>query len=99
MAGTEAGLEPDRPVTREELAAILYRYAGLCGLDMESRGELDAFADGGTVSPWAREAVAWAVDAGLLAGNGDGTLSPGGQTTRAEGAAMLRQMVALLVRG
>ena len=99
MAGTEEGLEPDRPVTREELAVILYRYAGLCGLDTEGRGELDAFADGGTVSPWAREAVAWAVDAGLLAGNGDGTLSPGGQTTRAEGAAMLRQMVALLVRG
>lgn len=98
MAGTERGFEPDSPVTREQIAAILYQYARLAGLDTAPRGDVDAFTDGASVSPWAEEAVSWALGSGLLAGSGDGTLSPGGQATRGEAAAMLRQLVALLVR-
>ena len=98
MAGTERGFEPDSPVTREQIAAILYQYARLAGLDTAPRGDVDAFTDGASVSPWAEEAVSWALGSGLLAGSGDGTLTAGGQATRGEAAAMLRQLVALLVR-
>ena len=98
MAGTERGFEPDSPVTREQIAVILYQYARLAGLDTGPRGDVDAFTDGASVSPWAEEAVSWALGSGLLAGSGDGTLTPGGQATRGEAAAMLRQLVALLVR-
>lgn len=76
-------------VTREELATILYRFASAQGWVGETTGALTGFSDGDTTSEWATEALAWAVSVGLLQGNDDGTLNPGGNATRAEIATIL----------
>ena len=53
---------PDDPATREQLAAILFRFAAYLGLDTDGRGELSAFSDGDEASGYARDALSWAVD-------------------------------------
>lgn len=81
---------PNDKLTREQIAAVLYRYAvfkGAAGAEAAD-ADLSQFADFGQVSGWAQDAVRWAVGAGLL--NGDnGSLKPQGNATRAEIAAML----------
>ena len=85
------------PVTREQIAAILYRYADSRRANMTGAADLSAFPDGETVSDWAAPAVAWAVNAGFISGKGqtDGTvlLAPQGQGSRAEVASMLMRFV------
>lgn len=98
VAGTGSGFEPDEAVTREQIAVILYQYAHAMGLDIAIRARLDEYRDGGTTSDWAEEAMSWAVGAGLFSGNGDGTLNPGGSAARAEVAAIMRQLIGLLVK-
>ena len=88
---------PQDPVTREQLALMLYQYAQMLGMDTQGRGALSRFTDGGQVAPWAVDAVAWALDAGLLSGRPDGKLDPAGIATRAEAAVMLRQVVARML--
>ena len=68
---------PNDPVTREQLAAILYRYAQYRGLDVSQTGSIGGFADNSSVSGYARTAMAWANGAGLISGMGDNTLAPG----------------------
>jgi hypothetical protein len=85
-------------VTRQQLATILYRYAGLQGLDLTASGDLSGFTDGGETASWASDAMQWAVGAGILGGNGDGTLDPTGTASRAEVAIMFRRLVALMVK-
>ena len=80
---------PDDDVTREQLAAILYRYAQYSGLDVSARGSLSSFTDGGSASSWAQEALSWALGSGLLSGTGDGLLSPQGTATRGQVAVIL----------
>ena len=80
---------PDDTVTREQLAAILYRYAGNKGYDLSAKGDLNAFTDGGKTSSWAAEAMEWAVGAKLLSGKGGSVLDPAGTATRAEVAQIL----------
>ena len=77
---------------------MLFRYAETLDMVTSGRDTLTSFTDSGSVSAWAREAVAWAVDSGILSGHPDGTLAPGGTATRAEAAVMLRQLVALMLR-
>ncbi|MCQ5130613.1 S-layer homology domain-containing protein [Butyricicoccus faecihominis] len=84
---------PNDPVTREQLAAILYRYAQVKGQDTAMAGDLSGFAD--QPSGWASEPVRWAVGAGLLSGKGGGVLDPTGNATRAETAAMLMRYLEL----
>ena len=88
---------PDDPVTREQLALMLYRYAQNLGLSTAGRDTLRSFYDSWTISPWAEDAMAWAVDSGILSGRPGGLLDPSGLTTRAEAAVMLRQLVALML--
>lgn len=76
---------PEDAVTREQLAAMLYRYAGT----PEPTGSLDGFNDKDAVSDYAADALCWAVDEGLLTGKGGGWLNPAGTATRAEMAAIL----------
>ena len=80
---------PDDTVTREQLAAILYRYAESKGYDLSAKGDLNAFTDGGKTSSWAAEAMEWAVGAKLLSGKGGSVLDPAGTATRAEVAQIL----------
>ena len=93
---SEHTFAPDSPVTREQMAAMLYRYAtryaGLSGAEL---GDLTAFADVSSISSWARESVEWVVGCGIMEGSNQ-RLNPGGNATRAEVAAMLQRFSKLL---
>lgn len=90
--GISDGTSPGSPVTRQQLAALLYRYAVLYGYDV-SVGEntnILSFTDVGQLSEYAIPAMQWAVGAGIINGTGDGsTLTPQGDSTRAQLAVML----------
>lgn len=89
VEGFEDGsFQPDAAITREQLAAVLYRYATWKGADTSASGELTDFADAASVSSWAQAAMKWAVGAGILSGSAAG-LEPQGTATRAQAAAML----------
>lgn len=90
--GVSDGKNPDGYITREQLASMLYRYAGRPGV---TDGEL-RFSDAGAISGYALEAMRWAVENGILSGYGDGTLAPGGKATRAQTAAILMRYVDFL---
>lgn len=80
---------PDSSITREQLALMLYQYAWNMGYDLTADADLSVYADGGAVSPWAQEAMGWAVAQGLMGGTGGDMLSPGNTATRAQIAVML----------
>ena len=83
---------PDDPITREQLAVMLHRYAQHQGYDV-SIGEntnILSYADAFTVSEYAVAALQWACGAGIISGTGDGsTLTPQGEATRAQAATVL----------
>ena len=81
---------PNDPLTREQLALILYGYAQMRGYNTTQSGtSIQKFTDYGSISAWALEAMDWAVNAGLLSGKGNGVLDPTGTATRAEVAQIL----------
>ena len=82
---------PQDPVTREQLAALLFRFAGAQGFDTAPRADLSPYWDSLQVGSYAREAMAWAVEMGLLTGRTQTTLVPGGTATRAETAVLLER--------
>lgn len=80
---------PEDTITREQMAAILYKYAQYKGRDTSKQADLSVYTDQGQVSTYARNAVSWAVAQGLISGTAPGVLSPGGSTTRAQAAVIL----------
>lgn len=91
VSGYESGLfGPEDQVTREQLAAILYRYALISGKDAEKTADLSGYTDSVTISTWAPQALKWAVGSGLISGTGANTLSPRGTATRAQIAVILQ---------
>ena len=82
---------PSDPITREQMAAILYRYAGRMGYDTTALGDPSQFRDSGRIHAYAWTPLAWANGRGLINGKGDGVLDPTGQATRAEVAAILQR--------
>ncbi len=84
---------PNAPVTREQFAAMLYRYTQYSDRAIESGSNLADFKDAGTVSSWARNAMRWAVSSGIITGKPGKLLDPQGTATRAEIAAMLRRFL------
>lgn len=86
---------PEDAITREQLAVVLCRYAGVKGYDMTPSASLDGFVDAAQVSPWAREAMAWTVGTGLITGKDGARLDPAGTATRAEAAAVLMRLLEL----
>lgn len=84
---TEFGLGD--PITREQFAAILYRYANWKGYDTSRKNDLSVYTDAGEISGYAVEAMKWAVQAEVIHGMTETTLVPQGQATRAEAATML----------
>ena len=86
----DGSFQPNAPVTREQMAAILQRYAQWKGLDFALQGgDAGRFADFGAVSDWAKAAMQWAVSAGVFHGDNAHRLNPQSSATRAEIAAML----------
>ena len=90
VAGIGGNLyDPDSNVTREQFAVMLYKYARFKGYDLTATGDLTQFPDDGSISSWAETALSWANGKGLINGNEDGTLAPGGTATRAQAASIL----------
>ena len=92
---SSTGFAPDSALTREQAVTLLCNYAEAQGLDVSAAAYLSGYPDASAVSAFAQDAVAWAVDAGLLTGTGAGTLNPQGTATRAELAALLVRAEAL----
>ena len=86
--GISDGTAPEQPVTREQLAAMLYRYAGSPAVS----GEL-GFDDADSISAWARDAVRWCVDNGILNGVGGNRMAPQDLAQRGQVAAMLMRFL------
>ena len=93
VTGTDStSFSPDAKVTREQLAAILYRYAQYRKLDTDASAKLNSFTDADSVSAYASEALGWAVSEGLING-ASGKLMPKGDATRAQVAAIIHRFV------
>ena len=93
VTGTDStSFSPDAKVTREQLAAILYRYAQYRKLDTDASAKLNSFTDADSVSAYASEALGWAVSESLING-ASGKLMPKGDATRAQVAAILHRFV------
>ena len=84
-SGVSDGTDPNGLVTREQFAAMLYRYAG----EPAASGSLSAYTDADSVSEWATDAMLWATQNGIITGTTAATLAPQGAATRAQCAAML----------
>ena len=84
---------PDDPITREQLAAIFYRYADYKGCDLTATEKLDEFKDADKITDYAKTAMQWAVRSGLVKGKSGDLLAPQGMATRAEIAAMLHRFI------
>lgn len=90
--GTSAStFSPNANITREQLAAMLYRYAG----EPDGSADLSAYTDAGSVSAYAQKAVQWCVKNGILTGKTANTLAPKATATRAECATMLQRFATL----
>ena len=83
---------PDDPITREQLAVMLYRYVGSPAVSMSVLN----FTDADQISDYAQQAIAWAVANGIMNGKGGGVLDPQGTATRAEVAQMLLNFVSYM---
>lgn len=86
----------EREISREELVVMLYRYADSRGCDVSVKADLSVYEDADTVGKYAREAVEWAVSAGILEGVTKTRLDPAGTATRAQVAAMLERFCKLV---
>ena len=85
----ETEFAPDDSITREQMAAIIYRYAKMKGYDTEEISELSAFTDANEISGWALDAVRWANAAELIKGVSETSISAKSVATRAQVAAIL----------
>ena len=89
-SGISDGTNADALITREQMVTMLYRFANSPEVAATGFGQ---FTDGASVSDWAVDAMAWALNNGVITGMGDGILSPAGSATRAQAAAMLMRFV------
>ncbi len=89
---------PDENITREQLAAVFYRYLNYLGYDTSARAGLNTFSDGAKVSGWAIESMKWSVASGVVTGRADGTIDPQGNATRAEVATLVMRIVKAMVK-
>lgn len=81
------------PITREQMAAILYRYASYKGYDVTAATDLSTYTDAVDISNWAEKSMSWANAEGLITGRTATTLAPVGNGTRAEVAIILKRFV------
>ena len=88
-----AEFAPNKDITREQMAAILYRYAAYKSYSTAANGSIAGFNDNANVSAFAKDAVSWAVGEKLISGTGNNTLAPKGNATREQVAAILQRFV------
>ena len=89
---SDTAFAPNQALTREQMAAILYRYAEYKGADLSASADLSGYTDAGQIATYAQAAMAWSTGTGLITGTSDTTLSPRGTATRAQVATILQRM-------
>ena len=89
---------PNSPITREQMAAILYRYAAYKGYDVSQKADLSGYTDAASISGYAKDALAWANAQKLITGVTDTTLNPQGSATRAQVAIILMRLCETVVK-
>ena len=89
---------PNSPITREQMAAILYRYAAYKGYDVSQKADLSGYTDAASISGYAKDALAWANAQKLITGVTDTTLNPQGSATRAQVATILMRLCETVVK-
>ena len=89
---------PDNAITREQMAAILYRYAQYKGYDVTASNNLGSYTDASQISAYATTAMQWANAEGLITGNTTTTINPIGNATRAELATILMRFCENIAR-
>ena len=89
----DGSFQPNNPLTREQMASVLYRYAQYKGFDVSARADLTGYADADQIGDWAYDVMRWANAEGLLNGVTDDQLQPQGTATRAQVAAMLQRFI------
>lgn len=99
ISGVGGGLfEPDREITRQEMAAILYRFAEFLGVSMKDcQNTLLTYPDASSISSWAMDAAKYCQQTGIIAGRDNGNFVPRGTATRAEVAAILKRFIETVV--
>lgn len=96
VAGTENGFDGNRPITRQDLALMLYRYANVYGSGKGSSADFSHMGGADDVADYAAEAMRWAVGSGIIVGDENNNLDPQSPTTRAQVSVMLMRFVELL---
>ncbi len=95
--GGDNKFEPDRAITREEMAVMLYNYTKATGYTLPKSVEKLTFTDNGSISTGAKEAVSALQQAGIAAGTGNKLFNPQSTATRGEAAVILRNLVESLI--
>ena len=90
---TDTAFVPENSITREQTAAMMYRYANYLGLNTTQRASLSRFQDNGSISPYAADAISWAVAVGLMDGVTDTSLAPQSVATRGQCAAIIQRFM------
>ncbi len=88
---------PNDPVTREQMAVIMYNFTKAMNYDIKGNAALTKFSDSASVHSWAAEAMQWAAGSGVMSGNADGTLNPRGTATRAQVATIMSNYIQVLL--
>lgn len=83
---------PNEPITREQMAAIIYRYAAFKGYDITTSSNT-SYTDNDNISDYAKDAVIWEAEKYVMTGNTDGSFAPKANTTRAQTASVFMRMV------
>lgn len=96
--GEGGKFNPDGKITREQMAAMMRRYADFCELKTDARADLSGFTDAAAVSSWALNDMKWAVAEHLLYGDTNNHLNPTNNATRAEAAAILQRFATRLAK-
>ena len=95
---SETAFSPEGKITREQMAAMMRRYASFKKLDTSAKADLSTFADASAVSAWATGDMQWAVASELLYGNTRNQLQPTANATRAQAAAILQRFATKIVK-
>ena len=98
LSGYQDGsFRPDEQLTREQLVTVLWRHLG--SVQVKDTSALDQYKDAGSIASYARPAMAWAQEAGVLTGDKKGNVNPKGNVTHFEAENMLRSVIELNDQG
>lgn len=95
---SETEFAPDEYITREQMAAVIYRYVGMKGWNTDKSSDLSQFEDVGLIQSWALDAMKWANAAEIVKGTGDSSISPSDTATRAQTAVIFMRLCENIIK-